>query len=223
MSAKKVLTPKPRTFRALLERMEGNLGWVIARVPFDVHDVFGKRGQVRVNIEIGGETFVTSLFPTGRGYHFLLVNKKMQKAGNVRAGQQAEFKVSQVTKEPKIQPSPEVAAIMKKEKTLAKWYEAKLSPSQKREISKWIAIAKSQAARAKRADELAERLMRTMEAERELPPMLRRALADDPAAAKRWSAMTEIQRRNHLMGIFYYKTPEAIERRMRKAFGQDGL
>ena len=33
--------------------------------------------------------------------------------------------------------------------------------------------------------------------------------------------MTEKQRRNHLMGIFYYKTPEAIERRMRKAFGQE--
>jgi hypothetical protein len=63
--------------------------------------------------------------------------------------------------------------------------------------------------------------LKTMEAERELPPMIRRALAEDPAARERWYGMTEIQRRNHLMGIFYYKTPAAIERRMRKALGQE--
>ena len=211
-----------KAFRAYLERMPGNLGWTIARVPFDVFKVFAKRGQIRVNIEVGGQSFVTSLFPTGRGTHFLLVNKKMQKAGKVTVGQQAQFTVSLVTKKEKVVPSPEWAAILKKEKSLAKWYEKSLSDSQKREISKWITASKSVESRRKRADEVAERLLRTMEAEVELPPLIRNALANDRRAKEHWEKMTDIQRRNHLMGIFYYKTPEAVQRRLRKALGQTG-
>lgn len=200
--------------------MPGNLGWTIARVPFDVAKVFGKRGQVRVSIEVGGQSFVTSLFPTGRGTHFLLVNKKMQKAARVIVGQEAKFGVSLVTKKEKVQPSTEWAAILRREKSLAKWYEKNLSDSQKREISKWISASKSAESRRKRADECAERLLRTMEAEIELPPLIRNALASDRRAKERWERMTDIQRRNHLMGIFYYKTPEAVQRRLRKALGQ---
>jgi uncharacterized protein YdeI (YjbR/CyaY-like superfamily) len=221
VAKKTTLSAKPKSFHAYLERMPGNLGWTIARVPFDVAKVFGKRGQLRVNIEIGGQTFTTSLFPTGRGTHFLLVNKKMQTAGRVSVGQEAGFKISPVTREPKIASAPEWAAILKKEKSLAKWHEKNLSDSQKREISKWIGIAKTADSRRKRADEVAERLLRTMEAEIELPPLIRTALANDRRAKEHWEKMTDIQRRNHLMGIFYYKTPEAVQRRLRKALGQN--
>src|SRR5713226_377385 len=62
-----------KSFKATLERMPSNLGWVIIRIPFGVPKVWGTRGMLKVKGEINGFAFRTSLFPTGRGYHYLLV------------------------------------------------------------------------------------------------------------------------------------------------------
>jgi uncharacterized protein YdeI (YjbR/CyaY-like superfamily) len=84
-------------------------------------------------------------------------------------------------------------------------------------IAKWIAEPKSSAARQKRADEMAERIVATMAAEEDLPPALRFALDRVPHARAGWEKLTPIQRRGHLLGYFYYKTPEARARRFQKA------
>ncbi|PYR81228.1 MAG: hypothetical protein DMG18_16680, partial [Acidobacteria bacterium] len=70
-----------KTFRATLERFRGNgLNWVIVQLPFSVEKRWKTRGTLRVNVEVNGFHYRTALFPTGAGQHFLLVNKKMQKA-----------------------------------------------------------------------------------------------------------------------------------------------
>ena len=61
-----------KCFKAALERMPSNLGWVIARIPLDVPKVWGTRGMLKVKGEINGFRIRTSLFPTGKGYHYLL-------------------------------------------------------------------------------------------------------------------------------------------------------
>ena len=43
------------------------------------------------------------------------------------------------------------------------------------------------------------------------------ALDQNPIAREGWNAMTPTQRRGHLMGVFYYRTPEARARRLQKA------
>jgi len=48
-----------------------------------------------------------------------------------------------------------------------------------------------------------------MEAERELPPMLRTAFARDPRAYEGWKQMSVARRRWHLLSIFYYRDPKA--------------
>ncbi len=55
-----------------------------------------------------------------------------------------------------------------------------------------------------------------MEAERELPPLLQVAFARNPVARQGWEQMTRVQRRGHLLGIFYYRTPEGRARRLEK-------
>src|SRR5439155_26516068 len=82
-----------KSFRAPLERMDSPLKWVIVRIPFDVHKLWGKRGQLRIKGEINGFAFRTSLFPTGRGSHYLLVNKKMQAGGRTAPGMTARFQL----------------------------------------------------------------------------------------------------------------------------------
>jgi uncharacterized protein YdeI (YjbR/CyaY-like superfamily) len=55
-----------------------------------------------------------------------------------------------------------------------------------------------------------------MEAERELPPLIRTAFERNALAREGWSRMTARQRRGELMAIFYYRTPEARQRRLQK-------
>jgi uncharacterized protein YdeI (YjbR/CyaY-like superfamily) len=63
---------------------------------------------------------------------------------------------------------------------------------------------------------MAERLLLTLEGETELPPILHAAFLRQPLARKGWEAMTRVRRRNHMLGIFYYQSVEARERRAEK-------
>jgi uncharacterized protein YdeI (YjbR/CyaY-like superfamily) len=75
---------------------------------------------------------------------------------------------------------------------------------------------KSDAARMRRAEQMAERLLATMEAEVELPPVIEAAFRLRSKARAGWVRMTPTQRRAELLGVFYYQTPEARQRRVEK-------
>jgi hypothetical protein len=206
-----------KRFRAVLEPLQGGLGWVVAWLPFDVESAWkNKMVRLRVKVEVGGEVFRTSLFPGAeRGGHFVLVNKKMQKAAGAGLGAMVEFIIAPDLEERKPTVPPELAKLLKTEKKLARWYEG-LSEPIRWEIAKWIDGVKSVEARQRRAEQIAERLMLTMEGERELPPVLEVAFRRVPAARKGWELMTKVQRRSNLMAVFYYQSPEAREKRVKK-------
>src|SRR2546428_10016333 len=91
--------PVSKSFKATLERMPSNLGWVIVRIPLDVPKIWGTRGQLRVKGEINGFAFRTSLFPTGKGSHMMLVNKRMQAGAKAGPGVVARFRLEPDTEE----------------------------------------------------------------------------------------------------------------------------
>jgi len=62
--------------------------------------------------------------------------------------------------------------------------------------------------------------METMEAEIDLPPLIRQALNRNPLAAEGWMKMTPTHRRAHLLGIFYYKNLDSRVRRIEKAVAE---
>jgi uncharacterized protein YdeI (YjbR/CyaY-like superfamily) len=205
-----------KTFRAVIEPLSGGLGWVVARLPFDIDEAWNKMVRLRVKVEVGGEVFRTSLFPDAhRGGHFLLVNKKMQKSAGARVGAMVDFAIAPDLEERTPTVPPELAKLLKTEKKLAKWYEG-LSEPIRWEVAKWIDGVKSAEARQRRAEQIAERMMLTMEGEKELPPVLEVAFRRVPAARKGWDAMTKAQRRSNLLAVFYYQSPEAREKRVGK-------
>jgi uncharacterized protein YdeI (YjbR/CyaY-like superfamily) len=200
----------------MVEPLEGGLGWVIARIPFDVDAVWKKMVRLRVKVEVGGEIFRTSLFADARrGGHFLLVNKKMQKAAGAKVGAMVDFAIEPDLEERTPTVPPELAKLLKTQKRLTKWYE-ELGEPRRWEIAKWIDGVKGAEARQRRAEQIAERLMLTMEGEKELPPILEVAFRRVPAARKGWEVMTKVQRRSNLMAVFYYQSPEAREKRVKK-------
>jgi uncharacterized protein YdeI (YjbR/CyaY-like superfamily) len=213
------MKPKPKaiakSFKATLESMQGNLGWVIIRIPFNVEKVWGVRGRLRVKGEINGFEFRTALFPTGRGFHFLLVNKRMQAGGDVRAGGAAQFRLEPDLEVRKAIMPAELKRAFSQDRSLQRWYDD-LSYSMRRWICDRVAKPKSAATRVRQAEQIAEQLMSAMEAERELPPILKAAFARDPRAFEGWKRMSPTYRRHTLMSIFHYRSPDSRERRISK-------
>ena len=213
--------PKPKsmqakTFEAVLERTADRLRWVIARIPIDLAQIWGKRGQIKVQGEINGFAFTATLFPDGQGHHFLIVNKKMLSGGKTAAGLTAKFRIQQDTS-PRITVAPpkELLSELAQSKRLLKFFES-FSPSRRHELSKWIAQCKTSEARKRRSERLAEWLMETMEAELALPPIMQLAFRQNPKACAEWNRMSPSHRRAHLISIFHYREPEARARRLAK-------
>jgi len=172
--------------------------------------------RLRVKGEVNGFAFRTSLFPHAdstkafaeskrtvkapkAGGYFLLVNKAMQRGAGVGQGEMAAF-----TLEPDLEPREavlpdELAVLLDDEPGLRAWYDSL-----------------SETARRKRAEQMAERMLGTMEAERELPPMIVAAFRRRPKAKTGWQKMTPTQRRMELFAVEAYKTPESRGRRVEK-------
>lgn len=209
--------PRRKSFTALLEPDGTQLRWVIARVPFDVQKAWPVRRRMRVRGEIEGFPFRTSLFPDPRGSgRILLVNKKMQSAAKAGPGSRVRIWLEPDLEERPITIPPELARQLKGDRRLQRWFNA-LSESMRREIGKWVDEAKGPDVRRKRAEKMAERLMLAMDGEEEPPPILRAAFQRQPLARDGWFALTPVQRRGHLLGIYYYETADARERRAAKA------
>lgn len=214
--------PAPKRFEARLERLRSRLRWIIIRVPFDAAELWGTRGQIKVKGEINGFSFRTSLMPTREGWHFLLINKRMQKGARATEGSVARFQMELDREERTVTIPDQLKRILgegplSESRAFRRWYDG-LNHSTRNDIAKWIAEPKTAETRVRRAKQIAERLLNVMEAERELPPILQVAFArhSHPGAREAWDRMSAARRRGHLFGIFYYRTPDAQARRIEK-------
>ncbi|HYK50220.1 MAG TPA: YdeI/OmpD-associated family protein [Terriglobales bacterium] len=211
----KTVKPIVKSFSAPLEHLRSGLGWVVAYVPFDAVAVWGSGRRPKVKGEINGFAFRTSLFPTSDGRQFLLINKRMQKEGHAFAGAKASFRLEQDTEARTVTIPAELKRVLAEDRSVLRWFE-KLNYSIRKWIVDWITNVKSADARVRRSEQVAEQLMSTMEAERELPPMLQLAFARNPRAREGWERMSVTRRRAQLLAIFYYRTPDSRARRLAK-------
>ena len=206
-----------KSFTAVLEPDGTALKWTVVRVPFDVKKTWPTRKGRRVRGEIEGFAFRTTLFPDPMGGGLvLLVNKKMQASAGVSKGERARIWLEPDMEEREILLPAELKRELNSDRVLRKWFDG-LSDSNRREAGMWVSEPKSAQSRKKRAARLAERLMQAMEGMEEPPPVLKVLFERQPRAREAWLALTPTQRRNHLLGIFYYETVEARERRATKA------
>ncbi|MBS1814322.1 MAG: DUF1905 domain-containing protein [Acidobacteria bacterium] len=206
-----------KTFRGVLEKSGDGLGWTVVRLPFDATAAWKKRNGMRVRGTVNGAAFRTSLFPYKGGGQMLLVNRELQKAAKVKLGSAVDVVIAPDMEErPEAGVPAELGKLLKSDRTLKKFYD-KFSPSAKKDIERRIMELKSVESRTRAAEQLAERILLTIDGERELPPILQVVFRRYPGAMEGWKNMTAAQRRGHLLGVFYYQTPEARERRAVKA------
>jgi uncharacterized protein YdeI (YjbR/CyaY-like superfamily) len=208
------MAAKAKRFKAALEKGQRALGWTIARVPFGPEEL-GAMVRLRVKGTVNGFAFRTSLFPDPRGGFYLLVNRAMQAGASVALGDYAEFRLEADLQPREAELPDELAVLLDDEPGLRDWY-GTLSEYTRREIGKWIQGVKGDEARLRRAEQMAERLLATMEGERTLPPVIDAAFRSRPKARAGWAKMTPAQRQGELLGVFYYRTVDAQQRRVEK-------
>ena len=101
------------------------------------------------------------------------------------------------------------------DKDLLLWVTA-LRASWQKEIAAWVMEPKSEAARRRRCEQTAERLLQTMQAEKELPPMLAQPLGRVRNAPAGWECLSLSRKRELLVAIFGARGEEARERHITK-------
>lgn len=206
-----------RKFRGVLAPDGTSLGWTIVRVPFEPAEVWRERKGLRVRGSIDGVDIRTSLFRLRDGSCVLPVNRKIQKAAGIALGSTAAVVLEpDIEARPGTPAPPELEKLLRQDRALRRWHDA-LSPSMRSWIAAAVAEPKSPAARTGRAELWAERMMLAMEGERVPPPILEALFNRQPNAREGWGALTRIQRRSHLLGIFYCQGPESRRKRAEKA------
>ncbi len=213
------MKPKPKlvakSFKATLERIPSRFNWVLIRIPFDVTKVWGTPAKVRVKGEINGFPLRAWVFPSSKGYQSMLIKKSLQAGANASVGDTAHFRLVLDTAKQVATIPPELQRILNEDRSFRRWFD-QLSFSMRKWFCHEITNVKNPASRLRRAERAAELLLSTMEAELDLPPILKLAFARDPRAYQGWQSMTPIQRRNWLLSIFYCRTPETRDRRIAK-------
>lgn len=222
-----------KKFEGVLRPDGTGLMWTVITVPFDPKKVWQQRKGLRVRGTIrgvraaegkagsmrgtaGAFAFRTSLFRARDGGFILLVNKQMQKGAGVTLGSVAEVLLEPDLEERPAATPPELDKLLRQSRGLKRFHDG-LSGSMRKAIGALVLQPRSAEARVGRAELWAERMMLAMEGERITPPILEAAFQRRPKAREGWRAMTPVQRRNQLLAIFYYQSPESRQKRAQKA------
>ncbi len=149
--------PKIYKFTATLERMTGRFAWSYVEFPYDVKDLFGKRGDVRVKCLINGVATDRALMPTKSGYHIIVMGGELRKkAGIKRVGDPVKMELWLHPEPDRIDIPEDLAETLDFIPEMkAAWN--KLTPGMKRNMCYWVGSAKTAPTRAKRIAELLRR------------------------------------------------------------------
>jgi len=126
-------------------------------LPFDVRELSGTGGQVRVQASFDGELYRGSLEPMGDGRHALGVTKTIREAIGKDVGDDLHVTFRSDTEERTVVLPPELVAAFAGSPAAKRRYEG-LSYTHRREYAEWVAEAKREKTRKRRAARAIERL-----------------------------------------------------------------
>lgn len=147
---------KTKRFRVLLKKHEGSEALIID-IPFDVEQTFGTRARVPVRGTIKGFAFRSSIFPTGKGYHYMVVNKATREGAGVKSGDTVSIVIERDEEPRIITPPADLARALKSNRAAQSAWE-KLSYSHQKEHARAIEEARRPETRARRIERAIEQL-----------------------------------------------------------------
>lgn len=144
----------PLKFKAQLTGRGPGGAWTYLQIPFNVPEVFGRKGQVPVRATINGFTFRNSLMPRA-GVHILGVGKDILAGASTGDIVQVELAFDDAPRTVTI--PADLEAVFAKSPATSQSFSA-LSYSHKKEYVDWIESAKKPETRQNRTEKIAEML-----------------------------------------------------------------
>lgn len=141
-------------FSALVYRSGG---WLCLDIPVDIYTLYGVRGRMAVAGTINGYPFRSSVFPTGNGGHMMLVNKTMQREGNIHEGDTIPLEIDRDLK-PRQLEIPNVLGDALKSDPKIKAIFDKMPYSHQKEYVDYLVDAKNPETRLRRLEKILKEL-----------------------------------------------------------------
>ena len=150
--------PDKITFTALIEKPDDDMDTAYVAVPFDVSEVYGTRGQVKVKAWFDNYLYRGSLVNMGTGCHVIGLRKDVRQAIGKQVGDKVKVEIVKDTDE-RVVDVPEDLEFLLSKKPKAKSAFDALSFTNKKEYVGWINGAKKTETRAKRLTDTVQKLL----------------------------------------------------------------
>jgi Domain of unknown function (DUF1905)/Bacteriocin-protection, YdeI or OmpD-Associated len=140
-----------RQFKSRLTSRGPRGAWTFLEIPFSVEEVFGSKARVPVSGTLNGFAFQNSLMPNGDGTHSMMVSKPLQAGAKAAAGDFVSVTMA-VDRSPRVvRIPPELRKALSTNRLADASFKA-LSYSHQKEFAEWIATAKREETRIRRAE-----------------------------------------------------------------------
>ena len=149
-------TTTTKRFRVLLEK-HATMDATRFKIPFDVQKIFGTRAHVPVRGTIDGFAFRSTLFPSGDGTHYMVVNREVRAGAGVKGGATISVVMERDTEPRTITPPPDFARALRANKTAREAWD-QLSYTYRKEHARAIEEAKRPETRQRRIEKVIAQL-----------------------------------------------------------------
>jgi hypothetical protein len=146
----------PLKFKAQLVSRGPNGAWTYLQIPFNVPEIFGRKGQIPVRATINGFTFRNSLLPRA-GVHILGVGKDILASAAASPGDTVQVELALDDAPRTVTIPTDLETVLAKSPAQQQSFAA-LSYSHKKEYVDWIESAKKPETRQNRIEKMAEML-----------------------------------------------------------------
>jgi hypothetical protein len=143
-------------FEGILNGMEGMESLSID-FPYDVFELYGVKGQVKVKITYDGVPYQGSLAKMGTNCHWLLVRKDIRKLIGKNAGDVVKVTVQRDLEERIVDIPDELIALLEANPQEQQFFD-QLSFTNRKEYARWISDAKRPETKEKRLAQTLEKL-----------------------------------------------------------------
>jgi hypothetical protein len=140
-----------KQFKARLTARGPGGAWIFLEIPFSVEKVFGSKARVAVSGTMNGFAFQNSLLPQGDGTHAMAVSKALQTGANASAGDLVSISM-EVDRSERVVVVPAELRQALASRPQAKAAFDLLSYSHRKEFAEWVASAKQEETRQRRAE-----------------------------------------------------------------------
>jgi bifunctional DNA-binding transcriptional regulator/antitoxin component of YhaV-PrlF toxin-antitoxin module len=149
MAKRPVSESKVYTFIAPLESLPNGMDTACIAFPYDVQQIFGTKGQVKVKATFDGHPYRGVLAPMGMPQHIIGVTKEIRKAIGKKTGDRVSVTITADTEERIVEMPDDLVKLLKKDKALNAFF-LSLSYTNRKEYARWISSAAKEETRTRR-------------------------------------------------------------------------